>query len=272
MIRSNADPAIDMFNVDNPLSLQGYLSREQYGDFPLLYGQVFTADPIDYKETSAKYIKGKDRYEENGKAGHYVYDARQMMLFPRIWDAANEQNHRDYYAQFLNIGKNPDGSYERDPDFADNIKFFAGYQCYWMYFRYFMWNFSGRQNDVQGMFAGNVRDGNWITGIPFIDNFLYGDQALLPESSKNNKAHNRLFLLPFMFGLAGLVYQYRKSTPDFYVSFILFFFTGFASNLPQPGGIPAAGKRLRLCRFILRFRHLDRFGSVTVCTPFFEKS
>ena len=240
MIRSNADPAVDMFNVDNPLSLQGYLSREQYGDFPLLYGQKFTADPIDYKETSAKYTKAKNKYAENGKDGHYVYDDNQMMLFPRVWDASNDQNHRDYYAQFLNIGKNADGTYERDPDFVDNIKFFLGYQTYWMYFRYFMWNFSGRQNDVQGMFPGNVRDGNWITGISFIDNIMYGNQSLMPDSSKNNKAHNRLFMLPFLLGIAGVVYQYKKTGKDFNVVLILFFFTGFAVviYLNQPGFQP----------------------------------
>ncbi len=94
-----------------------------------------------------------------------------------------------------------DGTYERDPDFGDNIKFFVAYQIYWMYFRYFMWNFAGKQNDVQGVFNGNVRDGNWITGIPFIDNAFYGDQSLMPDSSKNNKAHNKLFLLPFILAL-----------------------------------------------------------------------
>jgi hypothetical protein len=240
MIRSNADPAVDMFNVDNPLSLAGYLSREQYGDFPLLYGQKFTADPVDYKETSVKYIKAKDRYAENGRDGQYVYDDNQMMLFPRVWDAGNEQNHRDYYAQFLNIGKNADGTYERDPDFADNLKFFFAYQTYWMYFRYFMWNFSGRQNDVQGLFPGNIRDGNWITGIPFIDNAMYGDQSLMPDSSKNNKAHNTLFLLPFLLGIAGLIYQYKKAGKDFNVVMILFLCTGFAIviYLNQPGFQP----------------------------------
>ncbi len=240
MIRSNADPAVDMFNVDNPLSLAGYLSREQYGDYPLLYGQKFTADPIDYKETTTKYIKAKDGYVENGKDGHYVYDDNQMMLFPRVWDGSNEQNHRDYYAQFLNIGKNADGTYERDLDFADSLKFFLSYQSYWMYFRYFMWNFSGRQNDVQGLFPGNVRDGNWITGIPFIDNTLYGDQSLMPNSSKNNKAHNKLFLLPFLLGLTGLIYQYKKKGKDFNVVFLLFFCTGLAIviYLNQPGFQP----------------------------------
>jgi hypothetical protein len=203
MIRSNADPAIDVFNVDNPISLAGYLGREQYGDFPLLYGPKFTAEPIDYKETSNRYVKADHHYADNGKEFEYVYDESQMMMLPRIWDVSNEQNHRDYYAQFLDIGKNADGTYERDPDFTDNIKFFLGYQTYWMYFRYFMWNFSGRQNDVQGLFPGNIRDGNWITGIPFIDDILYGDQSLMPDSSKNNKANNKLYMLPFLLGLAG---------------------------------------------------------------------
>jgi hypothetical protein len=240
MIRSNADPAVDMYNVDNPMSLVGYLSREQYGDFPLLYGQKFTAQPIEYKETTTKYIKANGKYTENGKDGHYVYDDAQMMLFPRVWDASNDQGHADYYAQFLSIGRNQDGTYERDPDFGDNIKFFIGYQCYWMYFRYFMWNFSGKQNDVQGVFSGNVRDGNWITGIPFIDNILYGDQSLMPDSSKNNKAHNRLFLLPFILGIIGLIYQYKTNSKDFVVNFLLFFFTGFAIvlYLNQAGNQP----------------------------------
>ncbi|MEO5889415.1 MAG: DUF2723 domain-containing protein [Ferruginibacter sp.] len=228
MIRSNADTAIDMYNVDNPISLEGYLSREQYGDFPLLHGQVFTANPVDYKETAVKYIKAKNKYAENGRDGQYVYDDNQMMFLPRVWDGSNEQNHADYYAQFLSIGKNADGSYERDPDAADNFKFFVGYQTYWMYLRYFMWNFSGRQNDVQGLFPGNVRDGNWITGIPFIDNILYGDQSLMPDSSKNNKAHNRLFLLPFLLGVAGIIYQYKKTGKDYNVIMIFFLSTGMA--------------------------------------------
>jgi hypothetical protein len=240
MIRSNADPAVDMYNVDNPMSLVGYLGREQYGDFPLLYGQKFTAQPIDYKETSTKYIKANGRYEENGKDGHYVYEDDKMMIFPRVWDASNDQGHADYYASYLGINKMQDGTYERDPDFGDNIKFFMGYQMYWMYFRYFMWNFSGKQNDVQGVFAANVRDGNWITGIPFIDNAFYGDQSLMPDSSKNNKAHNKLFLLPFLLGIAGIVYHYKKDNKDSFVVFLMFFFTGIAIvlYLNQAGNQP----------------------------------
>jgi hypothetical protein len=240
MIRSNADPAVDMYNVDNPMSLVGYLGREQYGDFPLLYGQKFTAQPVDYKETSTKYIKANGHYIENGKDGHYVYEPDKMMLFPRVWDASNDQGHGDYYAQFLGIGKQQDGTYERDPDFGDNIKFFISYQTYWMYFRYFMWNFSGKQNDVQGVWNGNIRDGNWITGISFIDNMLYGDQSLMPDSSKNNKAHNKLFLLPFILGILGIFYQNRTDKRDTFIVFLLFFFTGMAIvlYLNQAGNQP----------------------------------
>ena len=240
MIRSNADPAVDMYNVDNPMSLVGYLGREQYGDFPLAYGQKFTAQPTDYKEEGTKYIKANGHYIENGKEGHYVYDADKQMLFPRVWDASNDQGHADYYANFLSINKLQDGTYDRDPDFGDNIKFFVAYQCYWMYFRYFMWNFSGKQNDVQGVYNGNVRDGNWITGISFIDNLLYGDQDLMPDSSKNNKAHNKLFLLPFLLGICGLVYQNKADKKDTFITFLLFFFTGMAIvlYLNQAGNQP----------------------------------
>ena len=231
MIRSNADPAIDMYNVDNPMSLVGYLGRDQYGDFPLVWGQKFTAQPTEYKEGATKYIKAGDHYIENGKEGSYVYEEDKMMLFPRVWDASNDQGHADYYAQYLGIGKTQDGTYERDPNFADNIKFFMGYQMYWMYFRYFMWNFSGKQNDVQGIFAGNLRDGNWITGISFIDNILFADQSLMPDSSLNNKAHNKMFLLPFILGIIGVIYQYKSDRRDAFINFLLFFFTGIAISL-----------------------------------------
>lgn len=228
MIRSSADPSVDMYNVDNPMSLVGYLGRDQYGDFPLLYGQKFTAEPYDYKQTTTKYQKVKDKYIENGKDGHYVYQPEDKMVLPRVWDASNDQNHADYYAFFLDINKTKEGKYERSPTQADNIKFFIGYQTYWMYLRYFLWNFSGKQNDVQGMFLGNVRDGNWITGIDFIDNIFYGDQSALPDSLKNNKAHNRLFGLPLILGLLGLFFHFKRKGDDAFVNLLLFFFTGMA--------------------------------------------
>lgn len=228
MIRSNANPSVDMYNVDNPISLVGYLGRDQYGDFPLFYGQKFTSEPVDLKSTGMRYQKSNGKYIELGEDRKYVYTAEDKMVFPRVWDPSNDQNHADYYAYYLGINRLKDGKYERAPTQADNIKFFAGYQVYWMYFRYFMWNFSGKQNDNQGLFAGNVRDGNWITGIAPVDNLLYGDQGSMPDSLKNNKAHNKLFLLPFILGLLGLFYQFKQKGDDGIVSFLLFFFTGFA--------------------------------------------
>ena len=240
MIRSNADPAVDIFNVDNPLSLAGYLGRDQYGDFPLLYGAKFNAQPVDYKETADRYYKGSKQYETNSKAGHYLYAPEDKMVFPRMWDASNDQAHADYYAMFMNIGKLKDGTYERGPSFSDNVDYFLRYQTYYMYLRYFLWNFSGKQNDLEGMFNGAPRDGNWITGIGFIDNLLLGDQGKMPDSLKNNQAHNRLFMLPLLLGLFGMVYQYKKRRADALVSGLLFFFTGFAIvlYLNQPGFQP----------------------------------
>ena len=240
MIRSSADPSVDMYNVDNPMSLVGYLGREQYGDFPILYGQKFTASPVDIKETGAKYQKGKSNYIEIGKDFKYLYSADEKMVFPRVWDASNDQSHADYYANFLGIGKNQDGSYDKVPNQIDNIHFLMGYQINFMYFRYFMWNFSGKQNDVQGTYQGNIRDGNWITGINFLDNLRLGEQSKLPDSLANNKAHNKLFALPFILGLIGLFYHFKKKGGDAFVNFLLFFFTGFAIviYLNQAGNQP----------------------------------
>ncbi|HWJ29982.1 MAG TPA: hypothetical protein VNS32_25805, partial [Flavisolibacter sp.] len=163
-----------------------------------------------------------------GKKGSYVFRPEDKMIFPRMWDMTNDQNHADYYAFFAGIGKNKDGSYERPPDFIDNMRFFLGYQTWFMYWRYFLWNFSGRQNDVQGLFTGNVRDGNWITGISFIDDLLLGNQDQMPDSLKNNKAHNRLFALPLILGLIGIFYQLKNRKADALVVLLLFFFTGLA--------------------------------------------
>lgn len=242
MIRANANPAIDMNDVNNPISLVSYLNREQYGDIPLAKGQMFTAE-ADYEEIGDSYQRVGNKYEITGKKRKAVYPPEQTMLFPRVWDASNEQGHADYYAQFLGIEKLQDRQtgrtyYERDPDMADNIKFFFGYQVNIMYWRYFMWNFAGKQNDIQGL--GEKRNGNWISGISFLDNWRLGKQELMPDSLKEGSANNKLYLLPFVLGLLGFAFQYYKHRKDWVVTSLLFFFTGMAIVLylnqagPQP--------------------------------------
>lgn len=234
MIRANARPAINMNNVDDPLALVNYLDRKQYGTYPLLTGADFTAKPTGYKE-GAKVYERNDSLRQYVVAGHSStpeYDPADTHLFPRIWDSSNDQHHADFYRSWLGLSQG------ETPTFADNLNWFFSYQLGWMYMRYFLWNFSGRQNDTQG--TGNVRDGNWITGIPFVDNLRLGDQSKLPESIKDNKAHNRLFALPFILGLLGLLFQLNRSKRDFSVILLLFFFTGIAIVLylnqagPQP--------------------------------------
>ena len=239
LIRSNADTSLDMFNVDNPVNLVGYVSREQYGDWPILFGQDFTAQIKDMDVTET-YIKSNGRYEKNGRKVSYVYDDADKHFFPRMWDQSNDQNHADYYANWAGISKDKEGNYERPPTMAENIQFFMSYQVNWMYFRYFMWNFSGKQNDIQGVNMGNVRDGNWKTGIGFYDNLRLGDQNRLPDSLKHNKANNSFYALPLILGLLGLAYHIKKDGKDAFVIGLLFFFTGLAIivYLNQAGNQP----------------------------------
>jgi hypothetical protein len=232
MVRSAANPAIDMYNVDNPMSLEGYLGREQYGDFPLLYGQVFTARPNDYKEGSMKYVKGKDKYLEVGREQKPVYESADMMFLPRVWDASNDQGHATFYQRWLNL---EDGE---KPTMAHNISWAISYQIGWMYLRYFGWNFIGKQNDIQGF--GNKRDGNSITGVKAVDNAMLGNQDKIPSSIRDNKANNKLYALPFILGILGILYQYKRDKNGSFVSFLLFFFTGLAIvfYLNQAGNQP----------------------------------
>jgi Protein of unknown function (DUF2723) len=239
LIRSNANTSVDMYNVDNPVSLVGYLSREQYGDWPILYGQDFTAQPVDSKVTDT-YIKSKDKYEKNGKKVEYVYAPEDKHLFPRMWDQSNDQGHADYYAAWMGIGKDKEGNWERAPTMAENIGFAFQYQLGWMYIRYFMWNFAGKQNDLQGVYMSNVRDGNWKTGIGPWDTFRLGKQDSLPDSLKNNKANNSLFALPLILGILGLIYQIKKDKRDAFIVGLLFILTGAAVifYLNQAGNQP----------------------------------
>jgi hypothetical protein len=221
MIRSNADPAVDMFNVDNPVTLVGYLSRDQYGDWPIVYGPDYTDRPSQ-TEGSDLYIKGKDKYVLAGKTIAQDWNnTPSSHFFPRMWDNSNERAQVDVYKQYGGVAEGD------PPTMGNNIRYFIAYQTYWMYLRYFFWNFSGKQNDLQGF--GNIRDGNAITGIPFIDNYLYGDQSKLPDSiHTKNKSYNRMYALPFILGMIGLFFQYNRNRRDFIINMLLFFFTGMA--------------------------------------------
>ena len=221
MIRSNADTSVDMYNVDNPVTLMGYLGREQYGDWPILYGPDYV-DKVDNIEGSDQYVKAKDTYEVAGK--NYKRDwasAPSAHLFPRMWDSENDRGQMDSYKAFAGV---VDGE---APTLRDNIKYFTNYQFGFMYLRYFLWNFFGKQNDLQGF--GNVRDGNFRTGISFVDNAIFGDQSKMPDSiSHQNKAQNNLYMLPFILGVMGFIFQYQHAKKDFVVTGLLFFFTGIA--------------------------------------------
>jgi Protein of unknown function (DUF2723) len=222
MIRSNADPGVDMYNVDNPVSLAGYLSRDQYGDWPILYGPDYV-DQAPRVDAGPLYVKGKEKYEV---AGHnFVQDwnnTPSSHLFPRMWDPGNDRDQRVAYVNYGGLSNDQD-----PPTMLNNLNYFVRYQNWQMFLRYFFWNYSGKQNDLQGF--GNIRDGNAITGIPFIDRIFLGDQSRLPDSiHKNNKSYNRMFLLPVILGLIGLFLQLNRNKADFIVTFLLFFFTGFA--------------------------------------------
>jgi hypothetical protein len=220
-IRSNADPAVDMYNVDNPVSLEGYLSRDQYGDWPILYGPDYTDRPPTV-DKGPLYVKGKNEYEVAGKIqGQDWGNTPSSHLFPRMWNNSNDRGEIDVYKQYGGVA---DGD---QPTMANNIKYFVGYQVWEMYLRYFLWSYSGKQNDLQGF--GNVRDGNAITGIPFIDNLFLGDQSKMPDSIHiNNKSYNRLFMLPLILGFLGLWFHYNRNRKDFLITGMLFFFTGMA--------------------------------------------
>ena len=221
MIRSSADPSVDMYNVDNPVTLMGYLGREQYGDWPIVYGPDYV-DKVENVENGDQYVKSKSTYEIAGK--NYKRDwtsAPSAHLFPRMWDSDNDRGQMDSFKAFAGV---EDGT---PPTLRDNIKYFTNYQFGFMYLRYFLWNFAGKQNDLQGF--GNVRDGNFSTGISWIDNTIFGDQSKLPDSIKNqNKAHNSLYMLPFILGIIGFIFQYQKNKKDLIVTGLLFFFTGIA--------------------------------------------
>ncbi len=232
VIRSNANTPINENAPKDAVALRAYLGREQYGSSPLFYGQYFTAgDPIGTKEGYIKYVKGqdengKDRYVEATRTLEYEYSSEDCGVFPRMH--SNENARKQQYYKYWS---GTPGT--RKPTFGENLKFFFSYQVHFMYWRYFMWNFVGRQNDIQGNYFNDdgTRDyinGNWISGIKFLDEIRLGPQSDIPDHLKNNKARNTYYFLPLLLGLCGVLFHYRKNKKDFFVVFLLFFMTGIA--------------------------------------------
>ena len=248
VIRSSANPPMDQNSPEDIFTLGSYLSRDQYGDSPLLFGQAYTSQvqfDRDGEYCKPRMKQGAPIYQRKEKASadekdsyfivryktDYIY--AQNMVFPRMWDAA----HAGAYESWMGGVDGTQVPYDRCgepitvkmPTQMENIRFFLSYQCNFMYWRYFMWNFAGRQNDIQG--NGELEHGNWISGIPFFDNWRLGDQSKLPDDLKNNKGHNVFYCLPLLLGLIGLFWQaYRgqRGIRQFWVVFFLFFMTGLA--------------------------------------------
>ena len=218
VIRSLASPPMNENRPENVFALLSYLNREQYGDRPLLRGHLYNAEVKDITYEKPVYILNKEQneYEIAFRKPELVM-ADKKVLLPRIY--SREPNHRQAYAEFGTI-RDPN-----NPTYLDNIEFFFRYQVGHMYLRYFMWNFVGRQNDIQGY--GNVLNGNWISGIPFIDARI-GPQKNIPGNMKDHPARNRYYFLPFLLGLLGLFYQLDKNPRDFWVVMSLFILTGLA--------------------------------------------
>ncbi|MGM0496511.1 MAG: glycosyltransferase family 117 protein [Bacteroidota bacterium] len=232
LIRSNADPPMDQNNPENVFNFLSYLNREQYGDRPLLYGHYYNAPVEERKQGEPVYAPGNARYEVVDHRTDIEYDSRFTGFFPRMY--SSDKQHVEDYKSWVNIDGKKVSVEDRQgnttqktvPSVTDNLVFFFKYQVGHMYWRYFMWNFSGRQNDIQG--HGNVRDGNWKSGIPAIDNPRLGDQDNLPDHLKNNPANNKYYMLPFLLGIIGLVFHYKKDKKDFSVVMMLFILTGIA--------------------------------------------
>lgn len=216
LIRAKANPTLNNSDPDNVFTFLSYLNREQYGDEPLIKGKYFDARPTDFSDGGNVYRKDNDKYAVAKKKTDYSYD--RETIFPRIH--SEKGGHPSFYREYLGLAEG------EQPTFADNLKFFFGYQIGHMYGRYFMWNFVGRQNDIQG--HGSLVEGNWISGIKPIDNMLVGGQNVLPTSEKENPARNTYFFLPLLLGLLGAYWHFGKNQRDGVVVFLLFFFTGLA--------------------------------------------
>ncbi len=232
VIRASANTPLNENNPSNPFNLLYFLNREQYGERPLFRGPYYNAPVIDYVNGKPKYALEKGKYIITSYNLERVYDPRFITLFPRMW--SDQSDHQEVYEQWGRVKGTPiqvtDQSGEkkivRKPTFGENLRFMFSYQYGYMYFRYFMWNFAGKQNDTQG--TGGVVNGNWITGIKFLDEPRVGTMSDLPPDMKNDPSRNRYFLLPFLLGFAGLFYQFNRDNRNWGIILILFVMTGIA--------------------------------------------
>ena len=249
VIRSSANPPMDQNNPENLFNLLSYLNREQYGDRPLIYGQYFNAQIVQETEGKPVFVPEDGKYRKISYKPKYHYDSEYMTLFPRMY--SNQSDHIDAYIRWANMKKDDlfevrydrEGNIMKDrygeivydysqpkkkPSFVDNIIFLVRYQLGYMYFRYFMWNFSGRQNDIQGLYKEDITSGNWLTGIKFLDAARLGNQNKLTKTMLTNRARNKYFMFPLILGLIGMIFQFREDNKNFWVIMSLFFFTGIA--------------------------------------------
>ncbi|MDR0420563.1 MAG: DUF2723 domain-containing protein [Prevotellaceae bacterium] len=228
LIRALANTPMEQNNPDNIRSLLSYLNREQYGDWPLFSGAYYNAPAIDVNIDNV-YVRNNNKYEKLQDAVSYEYDKRFTTIFPRM-HGKTEPRHAEAYKEWGNVKGKPVAvsadKIERVPTFGENMRFMFLYQMGWMYWRYFMWNFAGRQNDYLG--DGNCLHGNWISGINFIDNARLGPQDELPDYLANNKARNKYYMLPLLLGILGIVMHWSRNRKDFSIVLMLFFCTGIA--------------------------------------------
>ena len=225
IIRSSAKTPTNEYQPDNPFTLVRYLGREQYGSNPLVYGQYFDA-PYDIEETKYWAPMGEEYIHAEGP-GDVTYMPEGKMLFPRMW--SSDSRHISFYKSYMgNGGHVVKGAEHKKPTFFQNLVFFFDYQMNWMYWRYFMWNFAGRQNDVHSPSPGDPFIGNWESGITFLDNFRLGDQSAAPGYLKDNPAKNHYYMLPLLLGLVGLFFQFGRDKRGCWLTFLMFFMTGIA--------------------------------------------
>jgi len=226
VIRSNVMPPTNEYQPDNAFTLVRYLSREQYGSTPLLYGQYFDA-PMEV--TRSKYwapVGGKYKHVDGPLDGKYYPEGK--MLFPRMWNGLDDKYISFYESYMDGKGVKVEGATHKKPTFGTNLRFFFDFQLGWMYWRYFMWNFVGRQNDIHSPSPGELFYGNWESGIGPLDKMRLGDQSMAPAMLSENKGKNHYFFLPLILGLLGLFFQFDRDRRGCWLTFLMFFMTGIA--------------------------------------------